>query len=67
MTESTSSCQFQLCFESLTDSSRRFCFPCDAGGRVNLDGMTERARNNYFYARAMIGRELAQPAVEAWH
>jgi hypothetical protein len=26
--------------------------------------MSERARNNYFYARAMIGRELAHPAIE---
>jgi len=29
--------------------------------------MSERARNNYFHARAMIGRELAQPAVELQH
>jgi hypothetical protein len=27
--------------------------------------MSERARNNYFYARAMVGRELAFPAVVA--
>jgi hypothetical protein len=27
--------------------------------------MSERARNNYFYARAMVGRELAMPEVEA--
>ena len=27
--------------------------------------MSARARNNYFYARAMIGRELTYPAVEA--
>jgi hypothetical protein len=67
MTDPTCFRQFQLCFQSLTDSGRSFCFPCDAGGRVNLDGMSERARNNYFYARAMIGRELAQPAVEARH
>ena len=26
--------------------------------------MSEQARNNYFYARAMVGRELACPAVE---
>jgi hypothetical protein len=32
---------------------------------VDLDGMSERARNNYFYARAMVGRELSVPAVEA--
>jgi hypothetical protein len=34
---------------------------------VDLDAMTERARNNYFYARAMVGRELTAPAVETVH
>lgn len=55
---------FQLCFRSLFDSGRGFAFPCDPKGEVNLDGMSEKARNNYFYARAMIGRELTYPAVE---
>jgi hypothetical protein len=55
---------FQLCFRSLFDSGRGYAFPCDAGGRVDLDELSERARNNYFYARAMVGRELAVPAVE---
>lgn len=63
MMESSSS-QFQLTFRSLFDSGRGFAFPCDPKGHVDLDRMTERARNNYFYARAMIGRELAYPAVE---
>lgn len=57
--------KFQLRFQSLFDSGRGYAFPCDHQGQVDLDGMTERARNNYFYARAMIGRELAYPAVEA--
>lgn len=56
--------QYRLCFRSLFDSGRGYAFPCDAEGHVNLDGMTERARNNYFFARAMVGRELATPAVE---
>jgi hypothetical protein len=30
-----------------------------------MDQMSERTRNNYFYARAMMGRELSYPAVEA--
>jgi hypothetical protein len=55
---------FQLRFESLFVSGRGFAFPCDGQGRVDLDGMSERARNNYFYARAMVGRELSLPAVE---
>jgi len=55
---------FRLCFRSLFESGRGFAFPCDATGRVDLDGLSERTRCNYFYARAMVGRELATPVVE---
>lgn len=64
MTESGTSA-YQLRFQSLFHSGRGFAFPCDPSGQVDLDGMSERARNNYFYARAMVGRELSAPAVEA--
>jgi hypothetical protein len=64
MHEATSN-QFQLCFRSLFHSGRGFAFPCDGRGQVDLDGLSDRARNNYFYARAMIGRELSVPAVES--
>jgi hypothetical protein len=57
--------RFQLRFRSLFDSGRGFAFPCDDQGQVDLDDLSEHARNNYFYARAMVGRELAVPAVEA--
>jgi hypothetical protein len=63
MTQSTA-VSFQLCFRSLFQSGRGYAFPCDGEGRVDLDALSDSARNNYFYARAMIGRELAQPAVE---
>jgi hypothetical protein len=65
MSES-SAASFQLCYRSLFNSGRGFAFPCDAKGQVSLDDMSERARNNYFYARAMVGRELTPPAVEAF-
>jgi hypothetical protein len=55
---------YQLCFRSLFHSGRGYAFPCDPAGQVDLDRMSERARNNYFYARAMVGRELSAPAVE---
>jgi hypothetical protein len=59
----SSSAQFELRFQSLFDSGRGYAFPCDPAGHVDLDGMSDRARNNYLYARAMVGRELAAPAV----
>lgn len=60
----TASNQFQLCFRSLFDSGRGYAFPCGPDGQVDLDRLSERARNNYLYARAMVGRELSVPAVE---
>ena len=54
---------FELRFQSLRDSARVYSFPCDLKGMVDLDQLSDRARNNYLYARAVVGRELAFPAV----
>lgn len=56
--------RFQLCFRPLFHGRAGFAFPCDPRGLVDLDRLSESARNNYFYARAMIGRELSFPEVE---
>lgn len=56
---------FLLLFRPLSGSGRAYAFPCDAAGRVDLDRLSEPARNDYYYARVMVGRELAGPAVEA--
>ena len=55
--------QFELRFQSLFHSGRGFAFPCDPTGLVDLNQLSDRTRNNYLYARAMVGRELAVPAV----
>lgn len=39
------------------------CFPCDERGEVELDGLSENARENYLYARAVVGLEYAFPLV----
>jgi hypothetical protein len=39
------------------------CFPCDERGEVPLDSLSERARDNYFYARAVVGVEFAFPSI----
>jgi hypothetical protein len=54
---------FELRFQSLFDPGRGLCFPCDAQGRVDLDALSDRARQNYLYARAVVGREFAVPRV----
>jgi hypothetical protein len=55
---------YLLRFDRLFGVGPALSFPCDGAGRVDLDRLGERARCNYFYARAVIGREFAMPAVE---
>ena len=55
--------RFELRFESLFNPGRALAFPCDECGRVEMDTLTDRARRNYLYARAVVGREFATPAV----
>ena len=55
----------QLYFESLFNPGRALAFACDGCGRVQLDGLSERARNNYFFARAAVGRHYGRPIVIA--
>jgi len=54
---------YALRFESLFNPGRALVFPCDAQGRVEMDSLSERARHNYLYARAVVGREFATPAI----
>jgi hypothetical protein len=56
--------QYELRFRSLFDEGRGYAFPCDARGHVDMDALSDRARNNYFYARTVVGREFATPAVQ---
>jgi hypothetical protein len=54
---------FEICFRSLFNQGRALRFPCDEQGHVTLDALSERARDNYLYARAVVGREYAYPLV----
>lgn len=55
--------RFEVRFASLFDASRALVFPCDARGSVDLDALPPRARCNYLFARAMVGRDFATPNV----
>jgi hypothetical protein len=60
----TDACEcFELRFESLFVEGRGLSFPCNAQGHVDMDALSERARCNYLYARAVVGREFRTPAV----
>ncbi len=52
---------FELRFESLFDAGRALVFPCDAAGQVDIDALSDRARDNYLCARALMGREFGYP------
>jgi hypothetical protein len=54
---------YELRFRSLFQPGRGLSFECDSSGNVDLDGMSERARENYLYARTVIGREYFIPMV----
>lgn len=55
--------QFEIRFESLFDPGRAMSFPCDNEGHVDLDALPARARNNYLFARAMVGKDYLPPAI----
>lgn len=54
---------FEVHFAEFHRAGRGYCFPCDGLGRVDINALSDRARNNYLYARAMVGREIATPQV----
>lgn len=56
---------YEIRFMSMFYEGRALAFPCDAKGEVDLDHLSEKSRANYFYARAVVGREFLVPAVAA--
>ena len=52
-----------LHFEPLSAQSAGLDIPCDPQGRVGLDALGDKLRNDYFFARALIGLLFARPTV----
>jgi hypothetical protein len=46
---------YELRFQSLFDAGRAY---------VDMDSLSDTARESYLYARAVVGRELSVPAVK---
>jgi len=55
--------RYEVQYQPVFVRGRTLAFPCDANGRIDLDTLCDRARNNYFYARAVVGREYRPPTV----
>jgi hypothetical protein len=56
---------YEIRYCSLREPERALAFPCDRHGRVDLDALSTPLRNDYFFARALVGREFDLPAVRA--
>lgn len=54
---------YEVRFQSLFNEGRCLSFPCDRQGHVELETLSPRAMENYLFARAMVGREYAPPAL----
>ncbi len=54
--------QFSLVYSPL-DEGPSLSFPCDEQGQVPLDSLSERSRDNYLLARALVGRNYHRPKV----
>ncbi len=55
--------RYELRFWSLFDAGRSYAFPCDAAGHVDMDALSDAARDNYLYARTVVGLEYSVPTV----
>jgi hypothetical protein len=64
-TDSSTPLRSELRFRSLVHRGHGLAFPCTEAGKVAVDQLTDEARVNYMFARAMVGREFASPCVES--
>lgn len=65
MTDDSTPTGYELRFPPLSGGGNGYAFPCDAQGHVDLDGLSERVRNDYLFARGVIGWAVEPPAVRA--
>ena len=56
---------FELRFDPLIAAQAPLSFPCDADGRVDLDGLCDRLRCDYLFAHTLIGRHFTMPVIRA--
>jgi hypothetical protein len=61
------SVHYELRYRCLFNEGRAYAFPCDASGCVDMDSLSEKARHNYLYARAVVGREFSMPDIQIRH
>ena len=55
--------RYELRFTGLFGRGSGYAFPCDAHGHVDINELSDRCRNNYLFARAVVGTELSAPVI----
>jgi hypothetical protein len=58
---------YEIYYRPLAETQSTLRFPCDVQGHVDLDELSPESVENYLFARAMVGRDYARPAVVAQH
>jgi hypothetical protein len=56
--------RYELRFKSLFAEGAHTRSHATRAGGVDLEALGDRVRNNYFYARVFVGRELSTPTVQ---
>ena len=64
MTSHDGSPAHQLCFASLLHQGASVFVPCDSHGEVDLNSLSDRLKNAYLGARALMGWAFDRPTVE---
>lgn len=64
MTSHDGSPAHRLCFASLSHQVANVFVPCDSHGEVDLNSLSDRLKNTYLGARALVGWAFDRPTVE---
>ena len=59
-----SALHFELRQVDLFNAGRGYAFSCDEAGHVDIDELSDRGRDNYFYSRTSVGRKFSVPMVQ---
>lgn len=60
---STTKNSHEIRYQPLGGAGGALTFPCDERGQVPLDDLSDRARHDYLFARAVVGRDFAYPTI----
>lgn len=58
---------FEIQFQPLHHEGSLLRFPCDPQGHVDLDALSALDMEDYLFARALVGRDYARPAMVPSH